>query len=48
MIQKVQQGDKVVRRVFIGPFDSITEANKSLVTVRAKINEFAYIQKNIR
>ena len=48
MIQKVQQGNKVVRRVFIGPFNSIDEAKEALVTVRAKINEFAYIQSNIR
>ncbi len=48
MIQKVQQGDKVVRRVFIGPFDSINQATQALVTVRAKINELAYIQSNIR
>ena len=48
MIQKVQQGNKVVRRVFIGPFNSIDEAKQALVTVRAKINEFAYIQTNIR
>ena len=48
MIQKVQQGDKVIRRVFIGPFDSVNEATKSLVTVREKINEFAYIQSNIK
>lgn len=48
MIQKVQQGDKVIRRVFIGPFNSISEATQALVTVRAKINEFAYIQSNIK
>jgi len=48
LIQKVRQGDKVIRRVFIGPFNSIEEAEKALVTVRAKINEFAYIQRNVR
>jgi len=48
LIQKVRQGKKVIRRVFIGPFNSATEAEKALVTVRAKINEYAYIQKNIR
>jgi len=48
LIQKAQQGDKVIRRVFIGPFDTINEATHSLVTVRAKINEFAYIQTNIK
>jgi hypothetical protein len=47
VIQKVQQGDKIIRRVFIGPFDSIHEATQSLSTIRAKINEFAYIQTNI-
>jgi len=48
LIQKVQQGDKVVRRVFIGPFSSMNDATNALATVRAKINEFAYIQSNIR
>jgi hypothetical protein len=48
LIQKVRQGDKVIRRVFIGPFNSIEEAKEALVTVRAKINEFAYIQRNVR
>lgn len=47
IIQKVQQGDKVIRRVFIGPFNSVSEATEALVTVRAKINELAYIQTNI-
>jgi len=48
LIQKVRQGEKVIRRVFIGPFNSEDEASTALVTVRAKINEYAYIQKNIR
>ncbi|CAA6799913.1 MAG: Unknown protein [uncultured Sulfurovum sp.] len=48
MIQKVQQGDKVIRRVFIGPFNSVNEAKEALVSVRAKINELAYIQTNIQ
>ena len=48
LIQKVRQGDKIIRRVFIGPFNSIDEAKEALVTVRAKINEFAYIQTNIK
>ncbi|CAA6807110.1 MAG: Unknown protein [uncultured Sulfurovum sp.] len=48
MIQKVQQDDKIIRRVFIGPFNSIDEATQSLVAVRANINEFAYIQRNIK
>jgi len=48
LIQKVRQGDRVIRRVFIGPFNSIDEAKEALLTVRAKINEFAYIQKNIK
>ena len=47
LIQKVRQGDKVIRRVFIGPFGSAMEATQALVNVRAKINEYAYIQKNI-
>ena len=44
MIQKVQQDDKVIRRVFIGPFDSTLAATEALTVVRAKINEYAYIQ----
>lgn len=48
IIQKVYQGEKVIRRVFIGPFNSIHEATQSLSIVRAKINEFAYIQTNIK
>lgn len=48
MIQKVYQGEKLIRRVFIGPFNSESEATQSLVTVRAKINELAYIQRNIK
>lgn len=48
MIQKVYQGDKLIRRVFIGPFDSESEAVQSLARVRAKINELAYIQRNIK
>ena len=47
-IQQVKQDNKVVRRVFIGPFDSMDKAKEALVIVRAKINEFAYIQSNIR
>ncbi len=48
MIQKVRQGTKVIRRVFIGPFDSAEAAQKALTVVRAKINEYAYIQSAIR
>ena len=44
MIQKVRQGQKVIRRVYIGPFNTTLEAEKALVTVRSKINEYAYIQ----
>lgn len=47
VIQRVQQGDKIIRRVFIGPFNSIQEATQSLNTIRTNINEFAYIQTNI-
>jgi len=46
-IQRVQQGDKIIRRVFIGPFDCIHQATQSLKTVREKINALAYIQTNI-
>jgi len=48
MVQKVKQGKKVIRRVFVGPFDSAMSATEALVTVRAKINEHAYIQTDIR
>jgi len=48
LIQKVKQDKKIIRRVFIGPFNSIGEAKEALVIVRAKINEFAYIQRNIK
>lgn len=48
MVQKVRQDDKIIRRVFIGPFNSVNDATNSLTIVRAKINEFAYIQTNIR
>ena len=44
MIQKVHQDDKVIRRVFIGPFESEEKAKEALSVVRAKINEYAYIQ----
>ena len=48
MIQKVKQGNKIIRRVFVGPFDSAMSATEALVTVREKINEHAYIQTAIR
>ena len=44
IIQKVHQDKKVIRRVFIGPFDSEEVAQKALTVVRVKINEYAYIQ----
>ncbi|CAA6801096.1 MAG: Unknown protein [uncultured Sulfurovum sp.] len=47
MIQKVQQDEKLIRRVFIGPFNSVSEATQALVIVRANINELAYIQTNL-
>ncbi len=47
IIQKVRQDDKVIRRVFIGPFDSAQAAKEALTVVRAKINEYAYIQSSI-
>jgi len=47
LIQKIRQGDKVVRRVFIGPFLSSDEAVTALDVVRRKINEYAYIQRDI-
>ena len=48
MIQKVRQDDKVIRRVFIGPFESEKKAEEALSVVRTKINEYAYIQTVIR
>lgn len=47
-IQKSTQGNRVVRRLFIGPFDSMSQAETQLVKVRAKINKYAYIQSRIR
>ena len=47
MIQKVHQGDKLIRRVFIGPFETRLLAEESLDLVRAKINKYAYIQSSI-
>ena len=44
MIQKVRQDNKIIRRVFIGPFDSVEATKEALKVVRAKINEHAYIQ----
>ena len=44
IIQKVRQDNKVIRRVFIGPFDSEEATQDALKVVRAKINEQAYIQ----
>jgi len=48
VIQKVYQGSKVIRRVFIGPFESRAKAQESLGLVRAKINNQAYIQSSIK
>jgi hypothetical protein len=47
IIQKVYQGDKLIRRVFIGPFESRVLAEESLEMVQAKINKYAYIQSSI-
>ena len=44
MIQKVRQNNKLIRRVFIGPFYSEEATQEALKVVRAKINENAYIQ----
>jgi cell division septation protein DedD len=46
IIQKVAQDDKLIRRVFIGPFDSVLTAGQALKKVRANINELAYIQSS--
>ena len=48
IVQKVKQGDKVIRRVFIGPYSSSEEASSDLSKVRSLINHDAYIQKSIR
>ena len=48
IIQKVRQGNKIIRRVFIGPFYSEEETKEALKVVRAKINGQAYIQTVIR
>ncbi len=47
-IQKIQQGKRVVRRVYIGPFSSMLKTQEALAVVRKKINKFAYIQSKIR
>ena len=44
IVQKAYQGNKVIRRVFIGPFYSEEATKEALKVVRARINEQAYIQ----
>ncbi len=44
IIQKVRQDNKIIRRVFIGPFYSEEATIEALKVVRAKINGQAYIQ----
>jgi len=47
-IQQKKQGSRTVRRLFIGPFNSMLKAKEALPVVRKKINEYAYIQSKIR
>ena len=48
IIRKVKQGDKIIKRVYIGPFNSFRKAREALAPIRENINKFAYIQSNIR
>lgn len=44
VVQKASQNGNVIRRVFIGPFNSSDETKEALREVRANINANAYIQ----
>lgn len=46
-IQQKKQGSRTVRRLFIGPFNTMLKAKEALPVVRKKINEYAYIQSKI-
>ena len=46
-IEKVTQEDKIIRRVYIGPFSTTVETMEALDRIRKKINKNAYIQTKI-
>ena len=46
-IEKITNEDKILRRVYIGPFPTTIETMEALDRVRKKINKNAYIQSNI-
>ncbi len=46
-IEKVTREDKIIRRVYIGPFSTTVETMEALDRIRKKINKNAYIQTNI-
>jgi hypothetical protein len=46
-IEKLTHEDKIIRRVYIGPFSTTVETMEALDRIRKKINKNAYIQTNI-
>ena len=46
-IEKITNEDKIIRRVYIGPFSTTVETMEALDRIRKKINKNAYIQSNI-
>ena len=46
-IEKIINEDKILRRVYIGPFSTTVETMEALDRVRKKINKNAYIQTNL-
>jgi len=46
-IEKITHGDKILRRVYVGPFSTTVETMEALDRIRKKINKNAYIQSNI-
>ena len=46
-IEKITSEDKIIRRVYIGPFSTTVETMEALDRIRKKINKNAYIQSNI-
>ena len=46
-IEKIVHEDKIIRRIYIGPFSTTVETMEALDRIRKKINKNAYIQTNI-
>ncbi len=44
VIDRVEQGDQVIKRVYIGPFSSMDKTLEALDQIRQRINKNAYIQ----